>query len=598
MAAVGATRAEIDHIAPPGRRGTPRLRAVRRAVLVVSGTAVALGAVELIAVLHGPLSPTWVSLMIPVTAAAYLGAGAAAWLRRPSSDLGALLTVGGVTWLVTGFGNTEVPALVALGAVIATAPLAIAVHLLVAFPSGRLTGRPAWALVLAAYGTALVLQAPLYFFSAPPAPYDVLTVADRPDLLEAGVWIQRGVGVAVMALTSVLLVARLRAATRSQRRVLVPLYAYGVGAILALPLVPTLVTPALDLGPITTYVVQLTLAALIPVGFGWSLMRGGFARTAEVEELGAWLGVEERARPTLRKALADTLGDPTLDLMFWVPDRDAYVDADGQPAEWTGDARRGVSEVELAGQRVGAITYELEAIGDRELVRTAGRIIAMALDRERLTAELLANESALRESRQRIVEAGDRERRRVERNLHDGAQQRIMSAVLSLRMVEARIDRADPTNTTLVAGAATDLEEAMRELRALTRGLHPTLLTDIGLSGALESLAEQSSIPVRLTVLLTAELPDATGVGAYFVVAEALTNAARHSRAAQVHVRAVVDGGRLRVEVSDDGVGGALATRGSGLEGLIDRVEALGGRLSVTSPAGRGTAILAELPCG
>jgi signal transduction histidine kinase len=595
----GGDSRERDRAVTPGRRGAPRLRSLRLAIMLLAGAAVLLATVEIITVLAGPLRPRWVALVLPATAAVYVGFGVLAWLRRPSSNIGALLVLGGFLWLTAGFGNATEPALIALGAITATVPLAVIVQLLVGFPSGRLTGPLERALVIAAYFVALALQVPLYVFTAYPPPYDALQVADRPGLLHAGIWVQRGVGIAVVTMAAALLVHRLRLATPSQRRVLVPLYIYGTAATLFVPLSAILVAPALDWSPVTEYVVQLSLAALIPVAFGWSIMRGGFARTAEVEELGAWLGVEERARATLRKALADTLGDPSLGLVFWVPDRSGYVDAEGRPAETpVADAHRSVSEIELAGKRVGAITFDPDAIGDPELVRTAGRVVAMAVDRERLTAELLANQEALRQSRQRIVEAGDRERRRVERNLHDGAQQRMMTVAMELRMIEAHLDGNDPETRSLVAEAVSDLEAAMRELRELARGLHPTLLADVGLDGALESLAERSAIPVRLSVRLHAGLPDPTMVGAYYVVAEALTNATRHSRASEVDVSAVVRDGRLRVEVIDDGVGGAVAAPGSGLEGLVDRIDSLGGHLSITSPAGAGTTIVAELPCG
>jgi signal transduction histidine kinase len=284
--------------------------------------------------------------------------------------------------------------------------------------------------------------------------------------------------------------------------------------------------------------------------------------------------------------------------VFWVPDRGGYVDGDGRPAPPpVAGARRAVSEIALAGRRVGAITFDPDAVADPELVRTAGRVVALAVDRERLTAELLANQEALRQSRQRIVEAGDRERRRVERNLHDGAQQRMMAVALELRMIESNLDGTDPATRSLVAQAANDLDGAMGELRELARGLHPTLLTDVGLDGALESLAERSAIPVHLSVHLANGLPDTTAVGAYYVVAEALTNAARHSCAERIDVRAALSEGGLRIEVVDDGVGGASPTPGSGLEGLLDRVDSLGGRLRITSPAGAGTTIVAELPC-
>jgi signal transduction histidine kinase len=480
----------------------------------------------------------------------------------------------------------------------ATVPLAVIVHLLVGFPSGRLTTRPARALVVAAYLTCLVLQAPLYLFADTPPPADALQIVDRPDLVGIGSWVQNGVGMTVMVLTAALLVRRLRDAAPPQRRVLAPLYAYSIVAVLFVPLSAIAVGPAAGWSPVTTNVVQLSMLGLVPIAFGWSLVRGGFARSAEIEELGAWLGIEERGHTALRHALAETLGDPSLELVFWVPGR-GYIDADGGAAAIPGTgARRAVSEIELAGTRVGAIIYDPDAVDEPGLVGTAGRVVAITVDRERLTAELLANQEALRRSRRRIVEAGDRERRRIERNLHDGAQQRIMMAAMDLRSAEAHLDGADPAAVAMLAAAVHDLEDAMRELRELARGLHPTLLTEVGLAGSLESLAERSPIPVRLSVRVDEAPPETTAVGAYYVVAEALTNAARHSRADGLEVRVERRGGLLHIEVVDDGVGGATPAPGSGLEGLVDRVESLGGRFVITSPAGNGTMLVADLPCG
>ncbi|MHA6625706.1 sensor histidine kinase [Pseudonocardia sichuanensis] len=578
-------------------RGLTRSRSLRHAVVQLACVAVLLGAVELAAVAAGP-APIWMNVLVTLTAAAFVGAGVLAWLRRPSSDIGAVLTAGGFVWLAADFGNATAPALIAIATITATVPLAVIVHLLVSFPSGRLTGRGARVLVVVAYLTCLVLQAPLYLFADAPAPYDTLQVAVRPDLASIGGWVQNVVGMAVMAVTAWLLVGRLRAATPPQRRVLAPLYAYSIAAVLLVPLSAIVVAPALGWSPTTLYAVQVAGIGLVPIAFVWSLLRGGFARSAELEELGAWLGVEERGHPALRRALAETLGDPTLQLVLWLPDR-GYVDADGTAAATpVAGAHRGVSEIELAGARVGAITYDRASMDDPAHAATAGRVVAIAVDRERLTAELLANQEALRRSRQRIVEAGDRERRRIERNLHDGAQQRMMTVAMGLRLTEAHLSGADPAAGRLLADAASDLEGAMRELRELARGLHPPLLADAGLAGSLESLAERSAVPVHLSVRLAADLPQAAQIGAYYVVAEALTNAARHSGATRLEVRAATRDRLLRVEVVDDGVGGAAPAPGSGLEGLVDRVDALGGRLRITSPVGAGTALVAELPCG
>lgn len=204
----------------------------------------------------------------------------------------------------------------------------------------------------------------------------------------------------------------------------------------------------------------------------------------------------------------------------------------------------------------------------------------------------------LRESRARIVAAADEERRRVERNLHDGAQQRLVTVALHLHLVKRRL-ATDPAQVPqLVDSAVTELTLALEEIRELVRGLHPRLLSDRGLQPALNGLAERSVLPVEIVEAPPERLPAPVEAAAYYIVAEALANAAKHSRANRVAVRVVPAESCTRVEVADDGVGGADASRGSGLRGLADRVAALGGSLDVSSPAGAGTTISAELPHG
>jgi hypothetical protein len=232
-------------------------------------------------------------------------------------------------------------------------------------------------------------------------------------------WVQRVAGMLVMSATAVTLGQRLCAADRWQRRVLGPLYVYGIAAVLFIPLSPTVAMPLLDLSPITVFVSQIVMLALVPVAFGTALFRGGFARTAEVEELGAWLAADEAGRPAIREALRIALGDPSVDLAFWV--RTGYVDATGHPTKLpAAGTNRAAVEVDVGTRRLGAIVYDATLIAEPELVRAAGRVVAIAVDREQLTARLRASYEALRESRRRIVEAEDRERSRIAQDLHVG----------------------------------------------------------------------------------------------------------------------------------------------------------------------------------
>ena len=299
------------------------------------------------------------------------------------------------------------------------------------------------------------------------------------------------------------------------------------------------------------------------------------------------------ARPTGRvdvaRRAAATLGDPALGLWFWLPEDGRYVDADGAPV---GSNGRAVTEVELRGDRIGAIAYDDELIADADVVRAAGRVVAVAVDRARLNAVLQANRRELEESRARLVTAGDRERRRIARDLHDGVQSRLVALARGAgRLV------ADPATPAPVAAEALALrataEATLDELRNLVQGVMPALLVERGLCAATEDLVDRVPVPTELVLAVDDEdLPQEVETTAYFVVAEALTNAVKHADASRLTVRVGRDADVLAVEVRDDGVGGAV-----GLTSLRERVDALGGRLLVESQAGAGTRVRAELPC-
>jgi PAS domain S-box-containing protein len=214
----------------------------------------------------------------------------------------------------------------------------------------------------------------------------------------------------------------------------------------------------------------------------------------------------------------------------------------------------------------------------------------------RLNAELHARLDDLAASRARIVTAGDVERRRLERNLHDGAQQRLVALSLTLRLARARLDSDPEAARAALANAAEELALALDELRELARGLHPAVLTDRGLRAAVETLAGRAPVPVEIAEIPDQRLPEPVEAAAYYLIAEALTNVTKYARASSVRVRVAASDSRVLVEVADDGVGGANPAKGSGLRGLADRVEALGGSLEVLSPAGAGTSLRAELP--
>jgi signal transduction histidine kinase len=254
-----------------------------------------------------------------------------------------------------------------------------------------------------------------------------------------------------------------------------------------------------------------------------------------------------------------------------------------------------VAPVSLAGRVWGAISVWVNEgrlpVETEERIARFTALVATALANTEAREELLA-------SRARIVEAGDAERRRLERNLHDGAQQRLVSLSLSLRLAQAKLASDAHAADEILSGASVELALALEELRELARGIHPAVLTDRGLGPALESLADRTPVPVEFEQLPADRLPPPVEAAAFYVVSEALANVAKYAEASSVSVSVAQEDGYAVVEVADNGVGGADPTGGSGLRGLSDRVAALEGRLAIVSPPGAGTRIRAEIPCG
>ena len=260
-----------------------------------------------------------------------------------------------------------------------------------------------------------------------------------------------------------------------------------------------------------------------------------------------------------------------------------------------GEPGRAVTVLEHDGKRLAALVHDPALLDDPELVEAVGAAASLALENARLQAELRAQLAEVRASRARIVEAGDAERRRLERDLHDGAQQRLLGIRLALQLARGRLADGGAAVDELLAEADAEAVDALAELRALARGIHPAILTEEGLPAALAALARRAPVPVELTVA-PERLPAPVEATAYFVTAEALANVAKHAHASRVTVDVTRANGRLAIEITDDGVGGADPD-GAGLRGLRDRVEALDGRLRVDSPPGGGTRVTAAIPC-
>jgi signal transduction histidine kinase len=517
----------------------------------------------------------------------FVGTGLFAWWRRPGNRTGMLMAAAGFAWFATGVSAANDEIVHTFGiAVDGIFPVVVG-HLLMAFPTGRLESRAERIAVGAAYFAVTVLQIPALLFEDDDR--SLLVVEPDQGLSDALDAAQFLVVLVIIGVSVGLLVRRWRAAPAAQRRTLAPVLWTG-GSAIAVFVVATGLDAA---GTRVDLLEQLALAliATIPFGFLAGLLRSRLAEGAAVAELVRRLG-QTPDPDALRAALSEALGDPTLTLAYWLPDSERFVDAQGRPASLR---ERAWTEVALEGRRIGALVHDPSLADEPELARTAGAAAALALENQRLSAELRARIEELRTSRARLVEAGDAERRRLERNLHDGAQSRLVALSLKLRMARGRAE-GQPALEELLDDSSAELQASLDELRELARGIHPAVLSDRGLTPALEMLASRAPVPVAVTTPTGYDLPPPVATAIYFVVSEALTNVAKYARARQAAVTVERRPGSVVAEVADDGVGGADLAKGSGLRGLSDRVAALDGRLVLDSSPEGGTRLRAEFP--
>jgi signal transduction histidine kinase len=310
-------------------------------------------------------------------------------------------------------------------------------------------------------------------------------------------------------------------------------------------------------------------------------------------------GIPDLAAPDeVEAALSEILEDPLLQLYWWDWELELYVDVHGAAAAPTARPGAVVTWIGYETRKIGAVVHDTRLLDVPEFTTTLVPLMRIAMERDRLHRDLVSKLEQLRASRLRILEAADGERRRLERNLHDGAQQRLTAALLGLRSLESRL-ADDPELRSMAQGTLEELEGAIDELRELARGLHPPLLANRGLEAALRAGAARAALPVEVDLRLPRRLPEAVEAAAYYVCAEACTNAVKHARASGLWLSAVDEGSTLTVAVRDDGIGGACIEcqdEASGLGGLVDRVEALGGTLAIVSPDGAGTTLTAAFP--
>ncbi len=573
----------------------------RTGAWLAAGAVTAAAFKVVVTVVPSPAPATVWVVTSSVVGFSFLAAGLAAWRRWPANRLGLLFSIVGYLWLAPNVGYLPSALPFTLGNAIAWIYPAALAQLALAWPAGRLRSRFEVGVVVAVYTwdlgqsvVSMLFWNPSVAGCGPGCPANLLLVDSSSSIDNAfGAW-SLIVSLLVNATVLTLIIRHWQTARGWTRRAMTPLLWISF-AVMAWSVTQTL---SANLDFWQTSVALWDIAPLIlltgPAAFIVSTL---LARSARGAVGTAIVDLEPGSSPgQLRDALALAIGDSTLQLAFRRPAEPGYGDTQGRHFDLADLApARAVTPLTETGEAV--LVYDRALEDEPQLVRLLASAAGLALEHSRLQAEVQAQLEQVRASRARIVEAGDAERRRLERDLHDGAQQRLVTLSLALAMARDRATQADPALGALIESASKEAREAITELRELARGLHPAVLTQTGLAGAVQALAERSPVPTTIIEVPHQRFPAAVEATAYFVVSEALANVAKHAHAstARVTIRTLPD--RLVVTVSDDGAGGATPDGGSGLRGLSDRVAAAGGSLRIDSPPGAGTRLEADIPC-
>jgi signal transduction histidine kinase len=548
----------------------------------------------------------WFSPLVDILpGAAFILSGLIAWSRRPRNRVGLLMLAVGAAlligspafvWKLRDVVSPEVTS--STGAIVGSLWPVLLLHLLLAFPGGLLVSRLDRFAVRFFYAvlplSTLAGDAFLFGLRTPgPESSPFFEIVASAGFYVYGAFLLSG---------AVLVVRRWFLGRRARRRSMSPLILamapyVGVWLFIVAGALQYWIwhVPANDL-----WIVEFSPLFLVavPGGVLVGLLRSELDMSSVgdlVVKLSGGLAPDQ-----LQAALAQALHDPFLQVAYWLPDQEWFADLEGNRVELpAADSERAVSIVGDPAGPIAALVYDSSLVHEGQLVDTAAAAVRMALENARLQVQLRAQLEEVRQSRARLVEAADSERQRVERNLHDGAQQQLVTLLLSMQSTKkVALRGSDRATADLIDANIAELKRALDELRELAHGIHPTILAQAGLLPAIRSLTDRCPIPVevngdvgddRLAPPLEATL--------YFVVAESITNAVKHSKGKRMCVSLSRQSGWATIEVSDDGVGGADISLGSGLRGLTDRVAAVGGRLEVKTAPGVGTVVHAEVPC-
>jgi signal transduction histidine kinase len=543
--------------------------------------------------------------------ASWIYTGLFVWYRRPENRTGKLMVLTGAAFWSLLAEGTRVPLLWTIGSSLEALSVLPLTYLLLSFPRGYLESR----------GERVFMGVSVLFlvfgniqgsFFYDPREFGCVDCQPHLNLLlvHRNAWWVQWTGnvwhswltLSLVALT-VIVVARFLRGTAPARRVLGPMLLPASALLLALAAqqfvqaayafwhVVLFSQRALDSTTDAAFVAGIALPIAFVLGIATAVARRGRVSKLVVE-LADLPPLDE-----LEQAMSRTLGDPSLEVGRWDAATRRYVGVDGATLDLPDEgSQRTATFLERDGTPLAAIVHDPALLEDHGLLDSVGAAARSVVETDRLQAELRSKLAEVRASRARLVQAGDEARRRLERDLHDGAQQRLMSIYVDMKVAAST---ADPSVRGPLEAAAAELKEGIAELRELARGIHPSILTEEGLRPAVQSLAERASVPVELHLRIDGDRFDPqVEAAAYFLVSEALTNVAKHAGAARAVVTVARSDGRLVVEVADDGVGGADPADGSGLSGLADRVGAVDGTFDVKSSPGDGTRVVAEIPCG
>jgi signal transduction histidine kinase len=577
----------------PDRVGSSsRLRVA--AFVLGAGTA---PSIALATVWSGGFAALDVTAVLTVLVAwSFATSGFVAWDRGLGSGAGPLLLTLGLWWTAGQLMQPPTfasPLVNSVGEVWRLAWTFGFVFLLLAFPNARLASRTDRLLAAAVFFVAVPMQVLWLLFLGGTEPRNAFLVWPSNSAANAIDRTQRVLWLVVALLLVALLAKRWLVAGLPLRRMLRPTVA---GALAVLAFSVLVIVQAFRPVPLFLYWLVLASYTLVPLALLASVLRARLARASVADLL---VELRTHAAPAeVRDALARALRDPHLTLAFWLPEYQAYADLDGRPVEPPVEGSgRVVTLVDVRGAHVAALVHDTALRDEPRLLDAVAAAAGIALENGRLQADLRGRLEELRGSRARILEAGLRERQRLERDLHDGAQQRLVALSLEVGLLCERLG-SDSETSRVLEQVRSELAASLQELHELARGIHPAVVVGHGLEVALESMVARAPLPVRLTVDLEGRVSQAIELATYYVVSEGLTNVAKHARASGATVGVARENGGLVIEIVDDGAGGAHTDGGSGIRGLADRVEALGGHLRVWSPYGGGTRLRAEIPCG